>query len=211
MTINKKKLNGSEIDLPVEYQDIPQVENHSYLAYLNSQARNLGLSDAFEEVTPVKPDNGEVFLSEYFVEQNQRNATTGQDAKTHLCLCSSCLSFTNDLRRNRSETVSVSRERDELVSTQQQPQMILPTVPPVTNMAISPRILQAPAPLLARTPLVVDNRHLSNGWLSIPSSCCFPGPPFYCVNRLEYFGRKNSGQRVLGRPPNHHMCCPARK
>jgi hypothetical protein len=42
---------------------------------------------------PPREENGEVFLSKYFEEQEKRNSTVGQDKKTKLCNCLNCRAY----------------------------------------------------------------------------------------------------------------------
>ena len=91
--MNKLKLLGIDIHGTVEYSEEPPFWDHSHLHRLNCRAISLGLAPIFDFVVPPKEDNGEVFMSKYFEEQEMRNSTVGQDKDTKLCNCRHCQAY----------------------------------------------------------------------------------------------------------------------
>jgi hypothetical protein len=57
----------------MEAWDKPCFYDHSFLQFLNEQAKGLGLPLVFVDVHKIDIDNGEVFLSKYFDQQMARN------------------------------------------------------------------------------------------------------------------------------------------
>jgi hypothetical protein len=49
------------------------------------------------------------------------------------------------------------------------------------------------------------------GWMPRPHDCCYKYGvgDYYCATYAGYLRRKNSGERILGKPP-HHSSCPVR-
>ena len=66
---NSCRLQGQKQTTPAHFEDLPPFSNHSLLSFINSKVRRCGLPDLFLNVTPINPDNGEVFLAKYFEEQ----------------------------------------------------------------------------------------------------------------------------------------------
>jgi hypothetical protein len=205
-TLNNRKLQGKIVGIPVEFQGIPRFNDHSELSALNAAAVDCCLPPPFACRT-INEDNGEVFLSEYFLEQKHRNTSSGQDPKTHRCLCSSCETYLD------GRSVSAPNSIDNSQTTVARMSLTEAVVQPISCRPVRPQI-PAPRPRLtippALPPFRIPSPTYPTGWFSIPPTCCFPAPPFYCSNRVEYFGRKNDGQRVLGRPPNHDLNCCSR-
>ena len=66
--------------------------DHLLLIHLNALANKQGLRAPFKFVTPINADNGEVFLSTYFEEQQQRNESVLVTSNS-MCTCSECCCF----------------------------------------------------------------------------------------------------------------------
>ena len=64
--------------------------NHLKLQHINELARRNNLPDVFKSVTHLPMDNGEIFLSDYFVEQKARNNKFHPTLKETLCKCLQC-------------------------------------------------------------------------------------------------------------------------
>jgi hypothetical protein len=88
--LQQTRLEGLASTIPQYLEDVPLFWNHSLLDYLNRMAVSQTLQPIFSNVRCLKPDNGEVFLSTYFREQEKRNRLYGQDAKLSKCKCPSC-------------------------------------------------------------------------------------------------------------------------
>lgn len=86
--------NGSIDKTPYYLRNVPRHWNHSNLAFINECARELGMKIPFKNVMPLKDDNGERFLSDYFVQQDVRNEKFGQDKESHKCRCPQCSTVT---------------------------------------------------------------------------------------------------------------------
>jgi hypothetical protein len=82
---NDRKLAGEKIVVPVHYEDQPKYWDHSLLLLLNHRAKQKGIDPIFENVTEIKPDNGEKFVSAYFKQQVVRNIRKESDKKTKQC------------------------------------------------------------------------------------------------------------------------------
>jgi hypothetical protein len=91
---NNKKLAGERIDIPGDFTDLPRFYDHSFLHFLNELAQRKGLRIIFDDVHPMSENNDEVFLSKYFREQMERNKSVGQDKKTAMCQCPTCMTHT---------------------------------------------------------------------------------------------------------------------
>ena len=99
--VNEQKLLGNEINGTVEYADEPEFFDHAYLHHLNNVAISPGLDPVFDYVVlPSGENNGEVFVSAYYEEQQKRNAAVGQDSETKLCNCRHCPSQPLQNRRD---------------------------------------------------------------------------------------------------------------
>jgi hypothetical protein len=68
----------------------PPFVDHLLLERLNEQAREAKLDAPFKHVRATPKDNGKVFLSEYFEEQEKRNIKTLTYPNTRRCLCAEC-------------------------------------------------------------------------------------------------------------------------
>jgi hypothetical protein len=74
--------------IPSHLHDEPRFQNEAFLHYLNSQATSKGFDPHFPEYKALSSNNSEVFLSEYFKQQQQRNQQkllTGNK-----CMCPKC-------------------------------------------------------------------------------------------------------------------------
>ena len=223
--------------LPPGYlEDIAPFTDHSALAFFNKKCRDLDLTECFEFVTPIRPDNGEVFLSEYFFAQEERNKKGYVDEKTKLCRCEAC--------QQALLPTSGCCRKQRLVEEQQTEQGGQATS---SDTASGNRQASQAQPVAAGEKTVVSGFH--KGWkpsiatyqpqhhaaqqrhfhsrpvdcsMTIPSSCT-PLSPFYfptlgmfpvpqqslCRCKVQqYLARKSRGQIVLGRPPNHETFCP---
>jgi len=91
--VNRAKLEGQKLAIDAQWEDEPLFWDHSLLSLVNGMADRQGLARPFDFVTPIGDDNGEVFLSEYFLKQMERNETLGQDSLTSMCKCTECKSY----------------------------------------------------------------------------------------------------------------------
>ena len=173
--MNDIKLKGQEVTIPVEYQDQPPFWDHSYLGYLNERGNSHNLLLLFPNTTPIDDDNGIKFLSEYFVEQEERNQMHPTNPTTKMCTCLRCTSYLDDSTSNGAPTVE--NNNNTAVAMEQ------PTTRRIQNSAPRPHSL-APTPPFppVRRPQLPSTIHsnLLRGWLSIPTDCCFLTAPFYC-------------------------------
>ena len=88
--VNKQKLLGQDIHGTQEYAEEPEFYDHSYLDLLNRRGISLGWGKMFDFVVTPREDNGEVFLSKYFEQQEKRNSAVGRDKTTKLYNCLHC-------------------------------------------------------------------------------------------------------------------------
>jgi hypothetical protein len=224
--MNNKKLAGETVDIPGDFADLPRYFDHSYLNHLNELAQKKGLPPMFEDVHLVGENNGEVFLSKYFEEQMVRNQTVGQDTKTSMCQCPSCIAY---MLKN-TPTRSLAPENDnndndnsnDMDMPADLPPVVLPVAPP---LFVPPSSTASFVPPLFVPPLFIPPSstasfvppiplaQLAYGyWMPPrPHDCCYMvGDAAHCSSYAAYLRQKNSGVRVLGKPP-HDKTCPVRR
>ena len=199
--VNKMKLLGMEIDGTVEYLEEPRFFDHSHLDLLNRRAIRLGLDPIFDFVVPPREDNGEVFLSKYFEQQQKRNSSVGQDKETKLCNCRHCQAYVpsepTELRLPEEEQANNAVEREQEQEEQEQEQNHTQSIIQyaVNSTVTAPR-LPSVAPVFYYAPFGM-----------MPPNCCFSWPPFYCGKKQEYYNRKYHGGGRRGRPPHCEFNC----
>jgi hypothetical protein len=198
--VNKQKLLGQDVDGTVEYSEQPPFWDHSYLHLLNCRATSLGLPAIFDFVVEPGEDNGEVFLSQYFEQQDKRNSTVGQDTTTKLCNCVKCQAYSPS--EPTEPRLPVEEEANDLVEKelerqQEQPRNIFQnTYQPVVNSPPPIFALPAPAPPFYCAPFGM-----------MPAHSCFNWPPYYCAKKQEYYNRKYHCGGRRGRPPKCNSSC----
>jgi hypothetical protein len=203
--INKRKLAGESVDIPGDFVDLPRFYDHSYLHYLNERAGSCGLTPIFDDVHPISENNGEVFLSTYFEEQLVRNQKWGQDKKTSMCLCPTCITY---MSKNTQIGLFAPEENDDNDGNDNSNGMLnLSVVPPAPPFFMQPALSTA-ACFVPPIPLA----ELGAGWMPRPHDCCYKygTGEFHCATYAEYLHRKKAGQQVLGKPP-HDSSCPVRR
>ena len=144
------KSRDKDPSMPSHLEDIPLFLDESELAYVNRRLLEASLDPVFQDASPLPPDNGEVFLSEYFSEQMKRNtqAATMMDAKQNKCICPGCAEFvfliTTSNSKSRDSTSQVqpsttttsnSQRRDSKTSNS------TPRVLPAITGTGAPRVL----------------------------------------------------------------------
>jgi hypothetical protein len=81
----------------------PELYDHSYLDLLNRHTMSFGLDPIFEfVVVPPREGNGEIFLSKYFEEQQNRNLTVGQAGQDNKTMQLPPLSSVLTVQTNRT-------------------------------------------------------------------------------------------------------------
>jgi hypothetical protein len=204
--INAQKLAGETVDITGDFVDLPRFYDHSYLHYLNERARSFGLPPIFDDVHMVSENNGEVFLSKYYEEQLVRNQTVGQDKKTSMCLCPTCIAF---MSKNTQIGLFAPEENDDNDDNDNSNGMlnvpVVPAAPPLFMQPAPPSTAACFAPAIPLAELVV-------GWMPRPHDCCYKYGvgDYHCATYAEYLRRKNTGMQVLGKPP-HDSSCPVRR
>lgn len=222
--VNNKKLSGVEIPGTVEYEDEPPFWDHSYLDLLNRKAESLGMDHLFRFVTPPSQDNGEVFLSKYFEQQQERTKKGEASSTDKFCSCPSCRGYVPPVNSspeqaeasNKNDTQQRSSDKEQQWPHQQlhsnqsglQQQLAeqlptwaptraqqLPTIP----WQIAPRqqVAQPWQPPLA--------------WPTPPFKPCFDYFPFYCPPKRQYYDNKMCGQGRAGRPPKCASVCVSQR
>jgi hypothetical protein len=213
--INKQKLAGEIVDIPVDFIDLPRFYDHSFLHYLNELAKSCGIPPIFDDVDPINKNNGEVYLSKYFEEQMVRNQTVGQDKKTSICQCPTCTTY---MAQNTQTTLfppesNDDKDKDNTDNTHYNGNnnplnmLNLPVRPAAPPLFIQPP--STAAFFLAPIPLA----QLAYGsWMPRPHDCCFGfgAPKYHCAAYAAYLHSKNSGVQILGKPP-HDSSCPVRR
>jgi hypothetical protein len=216
LKLQELRRKGLTSGIPQYLEDVPLFFNHSMLQYLNCMAELRGLAKIFPGVHHLQPNNGEQFLSKYFVAQQERNRLHGQDKTSGKCLCPSCrtnpfplveteiqtifqsTTATAEIPRTMVAPVDAPRPSavHEISRIAPMPRSILPTVrtemPSQTNAFIP-----VPPPVTPRMPF------------NLPQNRCFEFYPFYCSKFADYLIRKhqNGGGGIYGRKP-HDTNCP---
>jgi hypothetical protein len=211
--INQQRLDDvSSVNIPTAFIDLPLFYDHSFLQYLNDAAEKCGLLPIFEAVHPIGENNGETFLSKYFEEQMVRNSTVGQDPKTSLCLCPTCRAHMENIEpemgdNDVSQSMETENENDDNKKSDAAAgaAVSLPVVQqqPPTNQ--QPAFYPVPLALLTRRP-----PYFGGSWLPRPHDCCYRVGKYHCAKFQQYLGRKNAGNKVMGKPP-HDLNCPVRQ
>jgi hypothetical protein len=194
---------GQEIPGSLEYLDEPRFFDHSRLEALNRRAISLGLDPTFDFVVTPREDDGEVFLSKCYEQQEKRNATVSQDKKTKMCNCrhcQACLPFEPAEPRFPEELFL----KDAAETEQQEPMQ-----EPEEHCAGEQRIEQheVNSTAVASRPPLVAPWFCPAPFSMAPSNCCFSWPPFYCAKKQEYHNRKYHGGGRKGRPPKCEFNC----
>jgi len=193
--MNVRRNRQQEITTPYHFEHLPPFWDHAFLAALNDKAAKLGLSPIFDFVTTIRQNNGEVFLSKYFYEQEVRNKENKQHSfNPLLCGCMSCATFQpSPLGKGGGE-----QKQDDNVERQTREQQNLPVPQPKT---------QHPKQVQQQLTCVPIGQPV--GWMPIPSDACIPHPPFYCGKFGLTLQRKMRGESVKGRPA-HDLDCRVR-
>jgi hypothetical protein len=198
--------------------------DHSLLHYLNQQALAKGIDQPFEYVETPTTNNGEVFLSEYFTAQVQRNYemldNSQQPSGMKTCQCIKCT-----IEDTAMVAVEFSVNEEEIQEQEEQHREIdndndndfnddnnnnNNPLPSLVHLP-APSLIHLPAPTATANQQRLDQQ--GNEKLM-----CFPLPPFQCSAFRSYVLRKMRAQNcgdpsVLGRPPHKFWCpksCPAR-
>ena len=204
-TINKRKLAGEIVDIPLDFVDLPRYYDHSFLHHLNQRAKNCGLASIFYDLHMVGENNGEVYLSKYYEEQMVRNKTVGQDKKTAMCQCPTCIQYMAKTRTMSAETRTNDNNDNGNDNDDSNDMLDLPDLPVVTA---APLLLLMRPPSTPRFVPPIPLAHLA--WLPRPHDCCNIVAEYHCPTYAAYLRRKYSGLQVLGKPP-HDSTCPVRR
>jgi hypothetical protein len=216
--------------VPSRFEDEPEYYDQSELNWINSLGKQKGYADIFKDACEPQPDNGEVFLSEYFDQEMERRKQHLINVKANKCNCPLCDAFSFPLvtsplperieappiyahtqagSQATNSTLAVAppppTERTRMVNAHSPPvqgQASLPSSHHLLHAASSP-----PVPTRALTPcwLWATAPHVPPN----PSECCFMHPPFFCQARVAWQTLKDSGAQGLG-APRHNPACPRR-
>ena len=201
-----RKLQVSkEWNVPSKFDNVALHTNHLKLAELNQLARKNGLPDVFQYVDPLPEDNGEVFLSEYFVQQQQRNQQYKPTLKETLCKCPQCsnTSVINnrlDLIGNHSSNTQQTDSNNSMKVLQ--PRVVMHAPPPPPPPAQNMMFCQQPNFYFAAPQWYPPTNATPVMNAAIMSVCG-------CVRNVEYHLKKRMNMTVRGKPP-HDNGCPQR-
>ena len=89
---NQQLLEGLATSGPKWQWNVPTFFDHSMLYFINHMAASKGLTEPFKYCETPRANNGEVFLSDYLLQQTQRNDNntgirTNDDQQ---CMCADC-------------------------------------------------------------------------------------------------------------------------
>jgi hypothetical protein len=115
-------------NLPAGWEKAVSHDNHTRLHHINNMAIKLTLVKLpFDDVEPpLRPDNGEVFFSEYFDQQELRREKYSAIPHSHRCPCTLCFQNPAPLPHCADQLrvpVNVDQEKDEELQQQQQQQV----------------------------------------------------------------------------------------
>jgi hypothetical protein len=202
LQINKAKLQGQDLPHPRYLDNQPPFFDHSMLWHLNAIAGFQGLPPIFAFVTPPTANNGEVFLSKYFLQQQERDKMkVPPNLSPKMCGCPECFGFSqNRLAPQELTFDSQERSAKNAVGTQELLALTTCRPPSSTSKNQQPALVSTAATLPMTFP-TVPNRVLLH-----PQGCCARFAPFYCLPFQKYLFCKMRGIRILGRPPHHPLC-----
>ncbi len=207
-SINNKRLAGETVNMQGAFIHSPQFYDHSFLHYLNDLARTKGLRPVFDDVHLIGENNGEVFLSKYFDDQMVRNQKGGQDEKTSMCQCPTCIAC---MLKNNTPTRLFAPENDnndndnDNSNDADMPDSLPTSLPVALPLFIPPTSTASFVPPVLLTQLAY--RH----WMQPrPLDCCYMAGDQYCSSYAAYLRRKHSGGPARGKPP-HDETCPVRR
>ena len=210
-------------DVPWHFKHIDIFQDHTLLNWLNETAKAKGMDEPFKRVTPVaKQNNGEVFFSEYFDEQEERSKAglIGDDG----CECRLCSSPAQPTDSNAPGVVQEPTQRKRTqVAVMPPPGEDLTVCHETQTSNKKQRVtpLEAPAETVGR--ISAENVPLQYSYMQplqpvqlallqplyqyqcLPIS--FGTPSFCCEPKFEYDKRRAAGEVILGRPP-HSQSCP---
>ena len=189
LKINKQRLEGDADAGSGPFGDLPCFFDHSLLSWLNAKASSLGLPPIFRNVNQPVDDNGEVFLSKYFVQQQERNEKMKGDPASAMCLCDSCVSYLSnrpEMKQNKQELIEISKKIVASTTTTTTSHIISPFTPPV----VTPPIPNFKPPV----PLGMIQQWQGVSWMPRPHDCCYTmGQTYHCNAYLKYRNAKISG------------------
>jgi hypothetical protein len=201
---HQKRYNGATPNHPKYLDKTPILLNHANLHWLNTQAREKGFSQPFNDVKTPSDNNGERFLSSYLHDQVERREKQGEIHNMAGCYCIECeenLPGPADV----PEDIAIEPNNMPLPSDLAEPPNLRIPNPETTDPTqVSPQASpQAPSQGSAMR----DSSVVAPNWVD----CCFGWPPFRCSSYQDYLCRKAAGRGVLGRPPHDSWCmksCP---
>jgi hypothetical protein len=214
MFVNNKKLQGQKLDIPCHFEDTPRYMDHSMLDLLNRRAVELKLTPVFDNVTPIHNHNGEKFLSAYYLEQQERNKSVGQDSKTSMCLCPLCKAYLaigdkGSIEIGQELPLSDSPRPDGQIDAQMA--IICQPVVPQANKKSAPWLVPLSPALFTNSTFGVQ----PSGWLVYPQPMAqvipYSKPPLCCADFALYQHKKLVGLSIFGRPPHSRVCVRRRK
>jgi hypothetical protein len=204
--------NGTAVcgnEVPAHLDSHPAFFDHHLMAFLNMVAEAKCVTPPFKNLTKLNEDNGEVFLSEYFHAQQQRNKADCCDPISRRCRCPDCSE--NPIPYIFGSTEARSEEIVEIRVPA--PILIIPqraNIPLTIQPAVKPAVQIQPAVL----PLLYYQQCHMPQVPQFPQQYFPPvpqGPPPIC-NCTKY--RNYLWMRAMigkmGRPP-HDDNCPQRK
>jgi hypothetical protein len=199
---------------PEHVRQHPPFVDHLLLELLNEQAREAKLDAPFKHVRATPEDNGEVFLSEYFEEQEKRNSKNLTDPNTRRCLCAECwknpLPYINESIGSSDTTATTlpPRPTTTLLPAPAPAPPAVVQVPVQRPISIPPQMIPMipqwgfPRPIMFQPPNMMIGHFMQHRPVQLS--------PCNCQRFNDYLRRRAAGSR-MGRPPNHENGCPFRK
>ena len=113
---NQRLLDGVPLATPKWQQNVPTFWDHSILHFINQLARSKGFLEPFKNYETPKANNGEVFLSDYCIEQtvrNNNNAGIRTNDDNQLCVYRLHNQYSHSTSTERSSIACSGRDATE--------------------------------------------------------------------------------------------------
>ena len=193
---NKKRLEGHLITGPKWQHDVPTFFDHSMIHYINRMACCKGFNDPFEYCeTPATANNGEVFLSDYLLQQTERTKSQVLTNDNQQCMCMDCTVNSVESPAEKQLALPVPAEM-------QRKQMRADNTSKKVFAATHRQPSTCVSPMMPLPPVFVKAATLDKYY-------CMQFLPYRCEEYTQYIHQKQQGEKVLGRPPHSHWCLKA--
>jgi hypothetical protein len=205
-----------KLDPPGHLRDRPVLKDHCLGRYLNDLATDAGCKLPYRNIRQINEDNGEVFLSEYYEEQQKRNedARDRPDPKTKRCCCKSC-GRNPDLLINEAlerEIPTPDLAADEVVTVVEEHNQDTGATRTLTLVVTKAQYivqegLNVASPMATITPHPPSAAAFNQQLPPTAQVHQFADNEICCRKYLEYMAHyKSTGKKKPGPKPHDHIC-----